>query len=140
MDEKDIKIIELLKEDARRPFTEIAKKIGVSEATIRKRIKSLEREGIIKGYTVKVDAEKVGYEAITILGLDVEPNKLLDITNKIKSLDEVKSVSICTGDHMIMAEIWAKNNNHLNKILSEKIGKIKGIQDMCPAIIMDKIK
>lgn len=55
-------------------------------------------------------------------------------------MDEVKSVSTCTGDHMIMTEIWARDNSHLGKILSEKIGEIKGVKNLCPAIVLEEIE
>ncbi|OKY77246.1 MAG: DNA-binding transcriptional regulator Lrp family [Candidatus Methanohalarchaeum thermophilum] len=139
MDEKDRKIIKLLQENSRRPFTEIAEKLDVSEATIRKRVQELEKEGIIQKYTLKVKPEKLGYDAVTLLGLDVEPEKLLRVTETIKSMKEVKNVSICTGDHMVMAKIWANDNEHLNEIISKKIGKIEGVKDLCPAIIMEEV-
>ncbi|MFB6088716.1 MAG: Lrp/AsnC family transcriptional regulator, partial [Candidatus Aenigmatarchaeota archaeon] len=77
MDEKDKKIIEMLKEDGRRPFTQIAEQIGVTETTVRKRVKKLEDGGVIERYTVDVDPSKLGYKTVTILGLDVEPEKLI---------------------------------------------------------------
>ncbi len=140
MDKKDKKIIEMLSENSRRPFTEIAGEIGVSEATIRKRVKKLEDEGVIEGYTVEVDPEKLGYGTVALLGLDVEPEKLLEAGERIADIEEVRSVSTCTGDHMIMTEIWAKNNSQLSKIMSEEIGEIEGVKNLCPAIILEEIK
>ena len=140
MDEKDRKIIELLTENARMPFTEIAKKLGVTETTVRKRIEEMERRKIIKKYTVDVNPEKLGYRTVTILGMDVEPKYLLEAAKKLAEMEETKWVATSTGDHMIMCEIWAKNTEDLMKILTNKIGKIKGVKDLCPAIIMERIK
>lgn len=140
MDERDKKIIDMLRENSRRPFTEIADEIGVSEATIRKRVERLEDEGVIEGYTVEVNPEELGYGTVALLGLDVEPEKLLEASERIAKIEEVKSVSTCTGDHMIMAEIWAEDNSHLGKIMSEEIGEIEGVKDLCPAIILEEIK
>lgn len=140
MDEKDEKIIELLQEDGRRPFTEIADEIGVTEATVRKRVRKLEKGGVIEKYTVEVNPEKLGYDTVTLLGLDVEPEELLNAADEIKEMEEVKSVATCTGDHMIMAEIWARDNSHLGEILSEKVGEIKGVKNLCPAIVMEEIE
>lgn len=140
MDKRDKKIIKLLDQNARRPFTEIAEELDLSEAAIRKRVHSLEKKGIIEGYTIKINPKNLGYEAVTILGLDTKPNKLPQVAEKLNSIQEIKEVSICTGDHMIMAKIWAKDNNHLNKIISKKISKIEGIKNLCPAIVMQKVK
>jgi len=140
MDKKDKKIIEMLKRNARRPFTEMAEKLDVSEATVRKRVQKLEEENIIKKYTVHVDTEKLGYNTVTLLGLDVEPDKLLEACEKIAEVEEVKKVYTATGDHMIMSEVWARDNTHLSKILSQKIGEIDGVKNLCPAIILEEIK
>ncbi len=139
MDKRDKKIVELLKEDARRPYTEIAEKLDISEATVRKRVQNLEKENIIKKYTIEIDPEKLGYETVTLLGLDVDPENLLPASEKLNEIEEVKKVSTCTGDHMIMAEVWAKNNSHLGKILSDKVGEIDGVKNLCPAIILEEV-
>ena len=140
MDDKDKKIIELLMENARMPFTEIAKKLGVTETTVRKRVEEMEKKGIIKKYTIEVNPEKLGYRTVTILGMDVEPRYLLEAAKKLAELEETQWVATSTGDHMLMCEIWAKDAEDLMKILTNKVGKIKGVKDLCPAIIMERIK
>lgn len=139
MDEKDRKIIEMLQKNSRKPFTEIAEEIGVSEATIRKRVKSLQEENIIQRFTIEVDPKKLGYNTITLLGSDVEPKYLLEATQQIKNIEETRKVYTSSGDHMVMAEIWAKDSRHLNEILSEKISKIEGVKNLCPTILTEKI-
>ena len=139
MDEIDIKILDILMENARTPFVEIAKKLKVSEATIRKRVKSLEKRGVIKKYTIVVDPEKVGYRTIAIVGVDADPTNFLEVARKITELKEARYVATSTGDHMIMAEIWARDTKHLSQIV-EKIGSINGVKKICPAIILEKLK
>ena len=140
LDEIDKKIIEILQKNARTPYTQIAKEIGLSEGAIRKRIEALERNGVIKNYIAIIDPKKLGYNSITLLGLDAEPTKLLDVANEISKFKEVKNVYLTTGDHMIMTEIWAKDGKELSTILANKIAKIEGVKRICPAIILEKIK
>ena len=140
MDEKDRKIIEILLQNSRTPYTEIAKKMNLTEATIRKRINELEKEGIIKKFTIEVDPEKLGYKTVTILGLDVEPKYLLEAARKIAEFEEVKWVATSSGDHMIMCEVWSENGEALFEFLSKKVGKVRGVRDLCPAIIMERVK
>ncbi len=140
MDDKDLKIIEILAEDSRTPFTEIAKRIRVSESTVRKRIKNLEDEGVIKKYSIIIDPAKIGYNTVAIVGLDVEPTKFLSVASKLTEFKEVKYVATSTGDHMIMFEVWTRDGKELTKVLSEKIGKIEGIHRICPSIILEKLK
>lgn len=140
MDKKDKKIIEILSDDSRTPYTEIAKKLRVSESTIRKRIKALENEGVIQKYSIVVNPAKVGYNTVAIVGLDVEPSKFLSVASKMAELEEVRYVATSTGDHMIMFEIWTRDGKELTKIISDKIGKIAGINRICPSIILEKLK
>jgi len=140
MDEKDRRIIEILEKNARTPFTQIAREVGLSEGAVRKRVEALERKGVIRKYVAVVDPKKLGYNNVTILGLDVDPTKLLDIANEVAKIKEVRTVCLSTGDHMIMAEIWAKDGKELSEILAKKIGKIDGIKRLCPAILLEKIK
>jgi Lrp/AsnC family transcriptional regulator for asnA, asnC and gidA len=140
MDEKDLKIIEILEKNARTPYTEIASILGISEGTVRNRIEKLGREGVIKRYTIEVDPKKMGYQTIVLLGMDVEPKHFLSAAEELSKLDCVKWIYTSTGDHMIMAEVWAKDTADLNRMISEKISKIEGVMDLCPAILMEKIK
>ena len=140
MDEKNKKIIEILQQDARTPYTEIAKRLKISESTVRKRISAMEKAGIIKKYSAIVDPAKMGYKTVTILGLDVEPSKFLEAAQKMATFPEAKYVATSTGDHMIMAEIWTKDGKELTDLITKRIGKIEGIKKICPAIILEKLK
>ncbi len=140
MDDKDRIIIEMLTEDARTPLTKIAKKLGITEAAVRKRLKNLEERGVIQGYTTIVNPSMLGYSNISLTGIDTEPDKFLEVAKKVMEYDFARSVYITSGDHMIMVEIWAKDGDELTKIISEKIGKIEGVKRVCPAIVLEKMK
>ncbi len=140
VDEKDIRIIQMLREDARMSYTNMAKKLNITEAAVRKRVKNLESKGVIKKYTVEVDSSKLGYNIVSLTGVDTDPEKFLEVAKRLKDEDFARSVYITTGDHMIMTEIWAKDGDELTHIISEKIGKLPGVKKICPAIILEKIK
>ncbi|MEM3421783.1 MAG: Lrp/AsnC family transcriptional regulator [Candidatus Hadarchaeum sp.] len=140
MDGKDLEIIKALQADARTPFLEIAKKLRMSESAVRKRVKRLEREGVIERYTVVVNPSKMGYNSVALVGLDVVPDKYLVIVEALTKLEDVKKVTTSTGDHMIMVEVWAHDNRELTDIVLQKIGKLEGVTRICPAIILERIK
>ncbi|MEM3627010.1 MAG: Lrp/AsnC family transcriptional regulator [Candidatus Bathyarchaeia archaeon] len=140
LDDVDMQILEMLEEDARRSFIKIAKKLGVSEATIRKRVLKMQRDGVIKKFTIKVDPEKLGIGTVAIVGIETDPTKLLEIAQKLCDSKEIKCVATSTGDHMIMTEIWARNGRELTKLISEKIEALEGIKRICPAILLEKLK
>jgi len=140
MDEKDLRIIEILQNNARTPYTEIASMLEISEGTVRKRVERLEKEGVIRKYTIEVDPKKIGYGTVVLLGMDAEPKHFLRVAKELSELKCVRWVYTSTGDHMIMAEVWARDTADLNRMISEKISGIEGVMDLCPAILMEKIK
>lgn len=139
MDKLDLNIIEILSRNSRTSFMEIARKLKVSESTIRKRVSNLERNGTIKKYSLIVDTNKIGFENVALIGVDVVPERYLDIAKKLAEFDEIKYAASTTGDHMFMLEILAKNSDELRAI-SEKLKRIDGVTRICPAIIKDTLK
>jgi len=140
IDEVDLKILELLELDSSLPYTEIARRLKMKESTIRKRIIALKRSGVIKKFSIILDPSKIGMKVVAIIGIDVDPSRLLEVAQKLSELKEARFVATSTGDHMIMIEVWAKDGKELAKLISEKIGAIEGIKKICPAIILEKIK
>lgn len=139
IDDRDKHIIEIMMQDSKTPFTKIGKELGISEAAVRRRIKKLETMGVIRKFTVVVDPSKIGYKHVAIIGIDSEPDKLIQIAHDLANKSFSKRVYITTGDHMIMVEAWAKDSSEMTKILQE-IGAINGVRKVCPAIILDSIK
>jgi len=140
IDQIDLKVLKMLEEDGRLPFTEMAGKLKLSESTIRKRVQSLQKKGVIRKFTIEIDPPKIGMRTIAIVGVDVDPTELLEGAQKLCGIKEIRSVATSTGDHMIMTEIWTRDGRELTKLISEKIGKINGVKKICPAIILEKLK
>ncbi len=133
-------ILEILEKNSRMKNVEIARMLNVSEAYVRRIIKKLVEDGIIKKFTIDIDPKKIGYEIVSLVGIDTEPDSILNIIEALKKMPEVKKIYLSTGDHMILAEIWARSNEEFSRIIFEKIGKIKGIKKICPSIILNRIK
>jgi Lrp/AsnC family transcriptional regulator for asnA, asnC and gidA len=140
VDQLDMKIIELLQADASLSFTEIARKLRLNESTIRKRVLGLREEGVVKKFTIVVEPSKIGYNTVAIVGVDVDPPKLLEVAQKLCEIKEIRYVATSTGDHMIMVETWTKDGKELSQIISQKIGTIEGVKKICPSIILEKLK
>lgn len=140
VDQTDLMILSLLEADSSTPYTEIARRLGLNESTVRKRVASMREEGVIKRFTVILDPSKVGYNTVAIVGIDVEPSKLLEAAQRLSEIPETKYVATSTGDHMIMTEIWARDGRELSRIISEKVGRIEGIRRICPSIVLERFK
>jgi len=139
MDDKDAVILRMLMDNARTPLTEIAKAVGVTDVAVKKRIQKLEREGVIKKYTIVVEPKKIGYNGVALVGVDTDPDKVLSVAHELSKREFTVSVFVTTGDHMIMTEVWAKTGQDLMRII-EEIGRMEGVKKVCPAIVLERIK
>jgi Lrp/AsnC family transcriptional regulator for asnA, asnC and gidA len=140
VDELDVKILGMLEEDGRKPFTEIANELKVSEATIRKRVLSLQKRGVIRKFTVRIDPSRIGMNSVAIVGVDVDSSRLLEVAQKLCGFKEIRCVATSSGDHMVMLEIWTRNGRELTRLVAEKIGTMEGVKKICPALILEKLK
>jgi DNA-binding Lrp family transcriptional regulator len=115
LDETDVKILKALTEDARLSSRRIARQCDVSIGTALSRIRKMESEGIIKGYTVLLDQEKLGYELTVVTEITVSKGRLLETENEIARIPNVCCVYDLTGltDAAIIAKF--KNREDLSK-------------------------
>ncbi len=136
---KDSTILEMLERNARTSFTEIAKKLEVSEAAVRKRVKKLEDQNVILGYKASVNYKKLGYSNKVVFGVDTHPKDYFKVINVLKDMAFVKDLTTSSGDHMIMFNVWVKNMDELNSYL-EKVNGIDGVVESCPSILHESVK
>ena len=135
----DIDIINELRKNSRVPFLKIAKKFGVSEATIRKRVKKLLEKGIIKKFTIEIDYRKLGFRYFVIIGVDTSPEGFIKILEKMKKHENAIDIYTCAGDHMIICNFVFNSSSELNKTI-RLLEKNKYVKKVCPAIVLEKVK
>ena len=115
LNETDMKILQVLLEDARFSSRQIAKKVGVSVGTVLSRIKRMEEDGLIKGYSVIMNHERLGYELTVVMEVTVSKGRLIEMENEIAKIPNVCSVYDVTGltDAFIIAKF--KTREELGK-------------------------
>ena len=120
LDETDVKILKLLLSNSRLSFREIARHLNLSVGTVISRIKSMEKERIVKGYAAIVDHEKLGYELTAVIEITVSKGKLLEVEKEVAKLKNVCAVYDITGltDALIIAKFRRRQE------LSEFVKKI----------------
>ncbi len=128
IDNLDKRILEILMTDARTPFLEVARKCGVSGATIHQRVKSLERRGIIKGTCYEVDPRKLGYRTCAYIGIYLEEARLYPkVVEELRNIPEITQCHYTTGGYSIFIKVYTRDNEHLKQVLSDKLQAIPGI-------------
>ena len=134
------RILSVLEEDAQASYAEIAERADVSKPTVRKYIERLEQDGVIVGYSADVDPKKLSSKSIAIVGLDVESEKYVEVTRKLKEIEEIEALYTSSGDHMLMAEIHAPDGDALGDIINEQILEIDGIPAAHPSFLQERLK
>ena len=133
MDETDREIIKILKNDGRATYSDIGKKVGLSEGAVRKRIKALVHSGVIRRFTVKVGLTE-GAEAITLLS--VSPSfPTSHVSKMLKKFPNVETVYEITGQYDIAVIISGLNIAEVDECL-EKIRRVDGVVNTNTMIIL----
>lgn len=127
LDDVDHKILDLLIDNSRIPFTDIAKKLLISAGTVHVRVKKMEDAGIIKGSSLTLDYKKLGYTFIAYIGIFLEKTHQTKFV--LKNLEAVPFVTVAhitTGKFNIFCKVRAKSTDHAKQIIFD-IDDIEGV-------------
>ncbi|UCB60692.1 MAG: Lrp/AsnC family transcriptional regulator [Candidatus Bathyarchaeota archaeon] len=139
IDALDMKIIRALQTDARKPVVQIAKEVNANEATVRRRIDKLLKDGIIERFTVVLDYHKLGRVIKAFIGLRVEPAKLKTIAEHLAKHPDTQVVYRTSGDTDIVTEVILERMEDLNAFLEEEL-KLEGIVGTIVTIVIGPYK
>lgn len=127
LDPTDRKIIECLREDGRMPSSTIATRLGLSDRTVRRRIRDLERYRGLKIVPV-VDPDAVGLSTCLYVGLVVDRDQLTAVAEAVRSMPEVRYLAHTTGNWDLLAEAFVGSREHMADFLLSSIGKLRGVR------------
>ena len=138
-DELDRRIIALLQQDGRRPNTEIAHLLGVTETTVRKRIGRLVSENLIKVVAVP-SPEVMGMTMSAIVGITVEMNAHQNVAAALEALAQTRYVGYSTGPYDLIIEVFFRSHEELLELLSKQLARIPGIVKTDTSVILKVTK
>ena len=137
--ELDKRIIEHLQEDGRRPFTQIASDLGVSEAAVRARTGRLIEKGILQVVGV-TDPLKLGFQQMAMIGIRCEADRLMAVAEQVGQFPEVSYVVITAGTYDILIETVCEDNDGLLRFLAERLRTIDGVRETETFVYLRLIK
>ncbi len=137
--ELDIRILNILLDDSRLSYRQLAKKAGVSVATAMNHVKGLEKEGVIKGYTATVNYDRLGFDIDVIVSVKVSKGKLFAVENRIAAIPNVVEVYDVTGDFDCVVVAKFKNRRLLDNFL-KKIQTFEFVERTSTVMILNTIK
>jgi len=140
LDDTNKRILEMLIEDSRRPYHEIAEEVGLSESTVRKRVIKLQEEGVIEKFTIKIcrEEERCIYAFITLIPRNQSELKLL--LRETQILPQCEEVYFLAGECGILVKVNVPEINELDALIENFRGRtdVKSVERVC--VVLKPIK
>ena len=128
MDQTDLQILEIITNNARIPFKDVAAEVGISRAAVHQRVNRMIEMKVITGSGYHIDPRKVDFKTCTYVGIFLEKGGYYeDVARQLKDIQEIVECHYTTGQYAIFVKVYARDNEHLKDILSGKVQKISGI-------------
>jgi Lrp/AsnC family leucine-responsive transcriptional regulator len=143
IDKFDLAILIILQQDARASLQEISKRVGLSSTPCWTRIKRMEREGIIQGYTVRVDPLAIGLTDTVIVQVTLESHSdetLYEFGRALEEIPEVLEAYLVSGDYDYYIRIAVRDTRDYERLLRERLYRIPGIRHSKSSFVLRTLK
>ena len=141
LDDIDRKIISYLKVNSKTKLTTLSKKLNIPVSTIHTRIKKLEKEGIIKKYTIEIDYKKIGYEIQTFILIKYDANSIKtqrDLLKELLRLPNVDKGYIITGEWDILLMCRFQTIDDLSRFILDRLRNIGGVKETYTLVVLQE--
>ena len=145
MDKKDEQIIEILKENSKLSTQQISKKTSIPITTVHNRIKKLEKEGVIKRYTLELDNKKLGKDIAAYINIVVDYRLLKEknlsqheLARKLKQHEFVEEAAMITGGTDLIIKVRVKNVDQLDNFVTKYLRNIEGVEKTQTMVILNE--
>lgn len=138
MDLVDLRILKMLRKNARENLGTIADALGVSKATVSRRISRLEQDGYVNAYTMQVNTGKIGLMR-ALIGLQVVGSPLSAVIDELKKFPGIQYVYKVFGDHSLICEVYSTSVDNLYDLIQDKIVNIPSVQRVEVDILIERI-
>jgi Lrp/AsnC family transcriptional regulator for asnA, asnC and gidA len=128
IDDLDIKILSELAKDASISVPKLSKKININSSVVYSRIKRLVKKGLIKKFTIVINDEALGFNVKALTGINMDSKLRDNVLNELFKIPEVREVSEVTGRFDILVTMNARSLDEMHQLISEKIGRVEGVQ------------
>ena len=139
MDDVDRKIIRLLQEDSRKSFNKIADRLGIAVGTAYNRVKNLEDKRVLKGYTIMLYSNKLGYGLTALILFEAEGRYLPEVEKELAQLDEVICIYDITGDYDVAVVARFKDRATLNNFIKSAL-KMPHVTRTVTNVVLNVVK
>jgi len=139
LSEDDLTLLRELQMEGRASYSKLSKKTGIPNSTIHDKIKRLISNGVIKGYTIIIDKEKVGLDNVAIIGVETGAKQFRDVAKNLCEIREIVEVYGTTAEFDLMVKVRASSRDELSNVLNQ-IRSVDGVDDIYVSSILEVFK
>ena len=140
LDELDRKILDLLTQNARYTYSELGERLGLSRVAIKNRMDALEERGIIEGYTVIVNPQKLGSAVSCYYELEARPDALPEILRRLEACPTVTQIYRVTGECRLHVHAVVAGQDELERLMTQVLDRLPGLISLRTNVILSRIK
>ena len=143
VDKFDLAILKVLQEDARASLQDISKRVGLSSTPCWNRIRKMEADGVIQGYTVRIDPAAIGFTETILVQVTLESHTdetLYDFGKTLEQIPEVLEAYLVSGDYDYYIRIAVKDTRDYERLLRERLYRIPGIRHSKSSFVLRTLK
>lgn len=140
LDDIDFKLIELLTENGRMSYVDLAKELGLSHVSVRERVNSLKEGGVIEKFSVVINSEKIGKAVSAFFEVDCEPTALVSVAEQLAQNPRVASCYQMTGPSTLHMHVLVENFDKLEQFVNEELYSLQGITRVESHILLRRFK
>ena len=139
LDDTDERIIDLLREDGRMHYRALAREVGLTEATVRSRVRRLEESNAMRVVAV-TDFEAAGYDFMLAVGVQVEGRSPTEVAGELAAFSEVFSINVVIGTYDLELLVVAEDQEALTSLIYERLARLPGVKRVVPSIAVNVLK
>jgi DNA-binding Lrp family transcriptional regulator len=137
MRDTDAKLLDLLRANAREPTASLARKLGLARSTVQERLARLERDGTIRGYTVRVADSAEANRLRAVVMISTDPKQADRVSVELKKMPEVRSLAALSGSYDLVAMVETDTAARIDALL-DRIGRAPGVARTVSSIILSE--
>jgi Lrp/AsnC family transcriptional regulator for asnA, asnC and gidA len=142
LDSLDWEILKALQENSKQTYSEVGRQLGVAHSTVYDRIRKMEKNGVIKKWTVDIDLEKIGINYVTArMTVYTDPKESENVAKELSETKQVLEVSMSLSEELlIIAKVIARDQDELHSFIAKKVAPLQGVLRIRTSIVTKKIK
>lgn len=137
LDLKDIEILKMLRKDSRTPMGIIGDALGISKATVSRRLAKMEEDGVISGYSLSLDSNRLGLMK-SIIAMQIVGSPVSVVIEQLSEIREIRNIFKSFGDHHLVCEMYTHNVDDLYELIQTRILKMPSVRNVEVDILVEK--